>query len=192
MTTNWLTPPPPPTCSPSSTWVRQKLNPPGFSRTHVDDWTHPTGCTQTPGHQSREPRRRDRRMCTTSTTPGHQTDRSPMVQDVRCRPTPIPGWFSFSRDDTHRPGGATFGSERTAISEPLLRRSGGLPVRLRAVTTTSCRAAFNHHQVPQARVIQAMEPGAGYNPHEEWPAPRLWVPAILHLKLWSLVLQVPD
>lgn len=37
--------------NPSPTWVRQELFPSGFSRTHGDDGTHLTGCTQSPGHR---------------------------------------------------------------------------------------------------------------------------------------------
>lgn len=36
---------------PSPTWARQKLFPSGFSRTHVDDGTHLSGCTQSPAHR---------------------------------------------------------------------------------------------------------------------------------------------
>ena len=37
--------------NPSPTWARQELFPSGFSRTHGDDGTHLTGCTQSPGHR---------------------------------------------------------------------------------------------------------------------------------------------
>ncbi len=53
------------------------------------------------------------------------TEPFPMDQDRRRRPTYRGGRVSFSRDDTHRRGGAGLDSDGTVISEWLLRRSGG-------------------------------------------------------------------
>ena len=47
-----------------ASWARQKPLPTGFSRTHLDDGSELTGCTQSPGHLGAEAHHRGRRLCT--------------------------------------------------------------------------------------------------------------------------------
>ncbi|WP_082579450.1 recombinase family protein [Arthrobacter sp. Soil736] len=62
--------------------------------------------------------------------------------------------------------GATFRSDGTVGRLAGSQALGGLPARLRAVTTTSCRAAVNHHPVPPSNATSRWIAAKSKTPRE--------------------------